>query len=150
MLLVLILGIALMCFAADTNDTKTFENSMDKLKTALNKNKFKIVEPLLGEYFTYGSFNCGSGCSAPRMVLEYIIRDYTFEVREISIDNIKYDNPEYRIQASFHFDDGKANQEIVMSEDGKFLDLIIPRTIIQIGDQKIEGNNPSKSCKGCK
>jgi hypothetical protein len=73
----------MMGFGAEANLTKTFENSLDKLKSVMNQNDFEIVEPLLGEYFTYGSFNCGSGCSAPRMAMEYIIKDYPYEVSRL-------------------------------------------------------------------
>ncbi len=151
--LLIILVVSFVAIAETKKDnefSKTCENSLDKLVSALNKHKYNTIKPLLDEDFVYGGASCGGYCDGNIQVMKMIISDYKYKIEKITVDKIEKEALDYRIFFTYHLENNeKEKHEALMTPEGKFLELTVPKVKIVIGSPEETNASTSTNSKDC-
>ncbi len=132
----------------ETNQ-KIFKASLGKLTEALQTHDFSKIESLLDEDFTLGSSACGGYCNSNVQAMKMIITSYPYQVKEITLDAVKPEATDFKLSTTFVFEKEKnEQQEILVSPEGKFLSMSIPRIRLRYmtTDSTTEKADAQKPC----
>lgn len=115
-------------FAQQRTIEEKITTSIQHLETALNMKKFSEMENDISEDFSYGDLQCGGHCNSAKQIMDMIVSDYPYKIQDIVVNTIESEGPDYNVSTTFLFDDKeKADQMFVMSAEGKFIEMELPR-----------------------
>lgn len=136
-------------YGQDDATRQIINASVAKLTEALKTHNFSVLEPLLDEDFTLGKSACGGYCNSNIQAMKMIISDYPYKVKKITIDAIKPEATDFRLMTTVTFKKEKdEKQEILISQEGKFLEMSIPKIRLRFVTPEAEGSETGvkKSC----
>ena len=143
-------------FGQDKKINDKINKSLESLKCSLNEMNYKHVKPYVDEDFVYSGVNCDATCEAVQNILETIISGYPekLEIENIKVDKIEQDRKDYKVFTTFSYKDKdikEEKQEILMTQEGRFFELKIPKIEIRLGSPQSLNDEKTESCKSkCK